>query len=133
MASRVNDFVRRVYETARRIGLREPQARLAASQAALETGYGKSVKGNNYFGIKAGSSWDGPVQNFRTWEVENGNRVNITDKFRKYDSLEDSLVDWVETMERRWPGAMQAETFQDAAQGLRYGQRGGYASDASDR
>ena len=131
MASRVNNFVRRVYEAARRIGLREPQARLAASQAALETGYGKSVKGNNYFGIKAGSSWGGDTQNFRTWEEVGGRRVNTTAKFRKYDSMEDSLVDWASTMASRWPEAMSATTFDDAKKGLRYGKPGGYATDSA--
>ncbi len=129
MSSRAQKFVRRIYEAARNLGLADPQARLAASQAALETGYGKSVKGNNYFGIKAGRSWDGPTQDFRTWENVGGRRVNITDRFRKYDSPEDSLLDWVETMERRWPEAMRADTFEDAVEGTRYGRSGGYASD----
>lgn len=124
------DFVNEVYQTARSMGLPDAQARLAASQAALETGYGRSVKGNNYFGIKAGSSWDGPVQNFKTWEEVNGRRKNITDAFRAYDSKEESLQDWINLVTDRWPGAMEAPTFKEAAKGLRYGQRGGYATDS---
>lgn len=130
MASRQQQFVERVYQAARNIGLAEPQARLAATQAALETGYGKSVKGNNYFGIKAGSSWGGATQNFRTWEEVNGKRVNITDEFRAYATPEESLRDWVSLMERRYPEALQADTFEQATKALRYGQRGGYATDS---
>ena len=107
----------------------EAQARLAAAQASLETGYGRSVKGNNYFGIKAGRSWDGPVVNFRTWESEGGKRKNIRDSFRAYDSLDDSIKDWQALTSRRWPTATTAKTFDKAKEGLRYGRRGGYATD----
>ncbi|TYC55669.1 hypothetical protein FMN50_11530 [Rhodobacterales bacterium] len=130
MSARVNEFARRVYVAARNIGLAEPQARLAAAQASVETGYGKSVKGNNYFGIKAGKSWSGSVQNFRTWEEVNGQKVNVSDKFRKYENLEESLKDWVGTVTRRWPDAMIATTFEDAMRGLRYGRPDGYATDS---
>lgn len=123
-------FAAEVYTAAREIGLSDAQARLAASQAALESGFGKRAPGNNYFGIKAGSSWQGPTQNLKTWEEVNGRRQNITDKFRAYDDPRDSLKDWVALMERRWPEAMAAPTFEDAVQGLRYGERGGYATDS---
>ncbi|MBG6163661.1 hypothetical protein IWQ54_003329 [Labrenzia sp. EL_195] len=129
MSAHVNEFSRRVYIAARNFGLQDPQARLAAAQASLETLYGQSVKGNNYFGIKARSSWKGDVQSFQTWEEIGGKRVNKTDRFRKYDSIDDSLADWVETVSTRWPEAMSARTFADAAEGLRYGKPGGYATD----
>ena len=129
MLSRQEKFAREVYTRAREMGMPEPQARLAAAQASLETAYGRSVRGNNYFGIKAGRSWDGPTQNFKTWEEVNGKRKNITDRFRAYDNMEDSLSDWKRTVERRWPDAAAAETFPDAVEGLRYGRRGGYATD----
>ncbi|ASP33812.1 glycoside hydrolase family 73 protein [Labrenzia sp. VG12] len=130
MGSKVNDFSRRIYIAARNIGLADPQARLAAAQSSVETGYGRSVKGHNYFGIKAGRSWTGQVQEFQTWEEENGNRVNIRDRFRKYNSLEESLKDWVKTVSARWPEAMSGNSFEEAVEGLRYGKRGGYATDS---
>lgn len=37
-------------------------------QAALESGYGQHAPGNNFFGIKAGSSWTGNTQKLKTWE-----------------------------------------------------------------
>ena len=124
------DFAQSIYTMARDLGLDDAQARLAAAQASLETGFGRKAPGNNYFGIKAGSSWQGPTQSFRTWEEVGGKRQNITDRFRSYDDPQDSLRDWVSLMERRWPDALTATTFEDAAKGLRYGERGGYATDS---
>lgn len=58
------------------------------AQAALETGWGRHVKGNNYFGIK------GQGQEFATHEFVNGKRVDIVDSFRAYKSMEDSFLDY---------------------------------------
>ena len=66
------------------------------AQAALESGWGKSTlaaKYNNYFGIKAGSSWTGKTVNMQTGEVINGQSVTINGTFRVYDSLIDSIRD----------------------------------------
>jgi hypothetical protein len=124
------EFVRTVYEAARNIGLPDAQARVAAAQAAQETGYGQHVEGNNYFGIKAGDSWDGERQDVRTWEEINGRRVDITDSFRVYDNPEDSLRDWAEMVSRNFPDVMSASTFEEAAQGLNNGRYGSYATDS---
>ena len=123
-------FLRETYAAARAAGLPDHIARLAVSQAALETRYGKSAPGNNYFGIKAGKSWRGDTQNLRTWEMRpNGTTYRTRSKFRKYDSPEQSFKDWQALVKRRWPGVFEAKTFEEAAKGLRYGQRGGYATD----
>ena len=67
------------------------------AQAALETGWGKSglnKEANNYFGIKAGSSWTGKVYNAATHEYYDGiNRTDITSDFRAYGSPEESFAD----------------------------------------
>jgi hypothetical protein len=47
MKNLVNEFTRNVYIAAKNLGLPDPQARLAATQASLETAYGKSVKIGN--------------------------------------------------------------------------------------
>lgn len=129
MASRQQEFANEVYSAARRAGLNDVQARVAASQASLETGYGKSVKGNNYFGIKASPSWKGGTQRFQTWEVENGRRVNQPATFRSYQSPEESLRDWADLMDRNYPGVMSANSFPEAVQGLTQGRYGSYATD----
>jgi flagellar protein FlgJ len=63
------------------------------AQAALESGWGARVRGNNLFGIKADTSWDGPTVDVPTHEVVNGERVAVTDKFRAYNSWTDCLQD----------------------------------------
>jgi flagellum-specific peptidoglycan hydrolase FlgJ len=63
--------------------------KIVLAQAALESGWGKSVKGNGLMGIKShGEEGDVDVV---THEVVNGKRVKITDSFRQYDSPEDSI------------------------------------------
>ena len=119
-----------MYSAARRAGLPDPQARLAAAQASLETGYGRSVKGNNLFGIKAGQSWRGKTQRFKTWEEVNGKRKNIVDRFRAYDTIEDAVRDWAGLMARNFPDVMRAKSFKEAAKGLTKGRFGAYATDS---
>lgn len=63
------------------------------AQAALESGWGARVRGNNLFGIKADASWKGPTVDVPTHEVVSGQRVAITDKFRAYSSWTDCLQD----------------------------------------
>lgn len=66
------------------------------AQAALETGWGKHVPtNNNYYGIKAGGSWDGPVQELASDEFENGAMVKRNSKFRAYPSVLESMKDYV--------------------------------------
>ena len=63
--------------------------KIVLAQAAFESGWGKSVKGNNLMGIKSHGE-DNSVD-FVTHEIVNGKRVKITDSFRQYDSPEDSI------------------------------------------
>lgn len=129
MASRQREFYGRVYNDARSAGLSDAQARLAASQASLETGYGKSAVGNNYFGVKAGSSWKGPVNNAGTWENVNGRNVNTNANFRAYENPFSSLLDWSSTLNRNFPSSYMADDFDTAVSGLNDGRFGSYATD----
>ena len=63
--------------------------KIVLAQAALESGWGKSVKGNGLMGVKSHGE-EGGVD-VVTHEVVNGKRVKITDSFRQYDSPEDSI------------------------------------------
>ena len=71
---------------------------IAAAQAALESAYGNSqlaTKGNNLFGIKAGSSWKGEVVKFQTKEFDGDNGMYFTTAaFRKYRSLAHCFEDY---------------------------------------
>lgn len=71
-----------------------PAAILA--QSILETGWGKHRPGSgfNLFGIKAGSSWRGPVNYVWTHEYVNGQRVRIQDSFRDYSGFTQAWWDY---------------------------------------
>lgn len=66
------------------------------AQMALESAWGESALSrnhNNYFGIKQGSTWKGPVTYQTTNEVIQGGSVQTSAYFRVYSSPADSLKD----------------------------------------
>ncbi|USZ52063.1 flagellar assembly peptidoglycan hydrolase FlgJ [Halomonas sp. DN3] len=110
-------------------------AELILAQAALETGWGRheiaTADGNNshnLFGIKAGSSWDGPTTRITTHEVEDGQRQRIRDDFRVYGSFEEAFTDYARLISNnaRYAEVTTAPDAEAAAHAL---QRGGYATD----
>ncbi len=121
------DFVNQVYQTALSLGIPEVQARLAATQAALETNYGKSAPGNNYFGIK------GKGQTLATKEASNGALKAINDSFRTYPDLASSVQGWWDQIQRNWPDAASATNFGTAIDALNNGRHGRYATDAVEK
>lgn len=126
-------FAQAIYERALGTGLTDTQARLVASQAALESRNGQSGlsrRDNNFFGIKAGSSWKGERASWGTGEQDaSGRGYRMQSDFRKYASPDDSFADYARLVQRRWPEAWNAGSIRDAAAGLRFGQSGGYATD----
>lgn len=110
-------------------------AELILAQAALETGWGRheiaTRNGNNshnLFGIKAGSHWQGKTTDIVTHEYINGQRTQVVDTFRVYDSFEHAFTDYASLIGNnpRYAGVVQAPTAEQAAREL---QRGGYATD----
>lgn len=76
-------------------------SRVLVSQAALETGWGNKMLRHadgapsyNFFNIKAGSSWQGPVVSVSTLEYRNGIAVRETAAFRSYGSAEEGFADY---------------------------------------
>jgi flagellum-specific peptidoglycan hydrolase FlgJ len=63
--------------------------KIVLAQAALESGWGKAVRGNNLMGIKSHGEKGGV--DVVTHEIVNGKKVKITDSFRQYDTPEDSI------------------------------------------
>jgi flagellar protein FlgJ len=131
------EFVQKLWPCAEEAGKAlgvDPKHLLA--QAALETGWGKSLpcdtdgtSSNNFFGIKAGSSWQGDSVSVKTLEFEGGVPVPRQAKFRSYDSPADSFRDYVEVLRNNPRYAAALNTGSDTrafAHGL---QRGGYATD----
>lgn len=131
MPTQHESFVNGVYSQARAAGLTDTQARLAASQAAVETGYGNHLVGNNMFGIKAGRNWTGPVVNAGTTEEIGGALTPARANFRSYDTPAASLGGWSSLVSHNWPSAYQAEDFDTAVDGLNAGLPGGYATDSN--
>lgn len=96
-------FARDVWPHAKRAAAQlnvSPEAVLA--QAALETGWGKHVlSGNgganshNLFGIKVGSSWEGPSVARQTIEFRDGIARQEVARFRAYDDIGSMFDDYV--------------------------------------
>jgi len=90
---------------------------------------GLAKKYNNYFGIKADSSWKGKSVNLSTGEVIDGKSVVIKDNFRVYNSVNDSIKDYVNFLlsNPRYAkaGVFTASTPEDQAKKL---QKAGYAT-----
>ena len=92
------------------------------AQAALETGWGASAPGNNYFGIKG----TGGTQT--TQEFLNGAWQTIKASFQGYSSLEDSVNGYVSfiTNNPRYQAVENATNIPDQLKAL---QASGYATD----
>ena len=136
-AASPEEFVQKLWpcaeEAGKALGI-DPKHLLA--QAALETGWGKSLPCDtdgtssfNFFGIKAGQSWQGDSVSVKTLEFEGGVPVPKQAKFRSYDSAADSFRDYVEVLRNnpRFAGALN--TGNDAKAFASALQRGGYATD----
>jgi flagellar protein FlgJ len=105
------------------------------AQAALESGWGQreipaadGSRSYNLFGIKAGSSWDGPVTEITTTEFEEGVAKKIKARFRVYGSYMEAIGDYVKllTNNPRYANVASASSPEQAAHAL---QKAGYATD----
>lgn len=73
--------------------------RVLIAQAMLESGWGQSElakKHYNYFGIKAGSLWQGDVAEYKTREVVDGKETQETARFRSYETEQRGLNDYLD-------------------------------------
>jgi flagellum-specific peptidoglycan hydrolase FlgJ len=102
------------------------------AQAALETGWGASVVGNNMFGIKASGAtspyWKGNSVNSNTKEVIDGQTGTYNLAFRQYADVSDSIKDHTYFLKQngRYAGVFSATTPEDQCRAL---QAAGYATD----
>jgi peptidoglycan hydrolase FlgJ len=137
VATSKTDFVRSMLphaeRAARELGV-DPHALVA--QAALETGWGKSVPCNangecsfNLFGIKATGRWNGESVSVPTIEFEEGIPVRKAERFRVYSSAADSFQDYASLIRNnpRYENALG--TGSDVASFASALQQGGYATD----
>jgi flagellar protein FlgJ len=132
-----NDFVKQLQpyaeQAAKELGV-DPKALLA--QAALESGWGKSVIKNangsnsfNLFNIKAGRSWQGKQAQVSTLEFEQGVAKKVQAGFRSYNSFAESFQDYVSFIKSnpRYGDALKQAG--NAGNYLRELQQAGYATD----
>ncbi|MHC8298607.1 flagellar assembly peptidoglycan hydrolase FlgJ [Pseudomonas sp. ZS1P83] len=129
----VNTMLPMAKEAAERIGV---DPRYLVAQAALETGWGKSVmraqdgsSSHNLFGIKASSNWKGNSARAITSEFRNGERVKETAEFRSYDSYKDSFHDLVTLLQTNNRYQDVVKSADNPEQFVRELQKAGYATD----
>jgi len=133
------DFVQKLSpyaeQAAKELGV-EPKVLLA--QAALETGWGRSVIKNsdgsssfNLFNIKASKAWHGDQAQMSTLEYENGIAKKEQAGFRSYASYQESFQDYVDFIKSN---PRYGDALKQVGNGERYLhelQQAGYATDPS--
>ena len=129
----VNAMLPMAKEAADRIGV---DPRYLVAQAALETGWGKSVmrqpdgsSSHNLFGIKASANWKGDSARAITSEFRNGAMVKETAEFRSYDSYKDSFHDLVTLLQTNNRYQDVVKSADNPEQFVRELQKAGYATD----
>lgn len=110
--------------------------RAIMAQAALETGWGRSMPVDesgrpsfNLFGIKATGNWRGAVASSVTTEFVGQRATRQVDNFRAYDNLDQSIADHARLLSGspRYAAALNSgDDIHAYAMAL---QRGGYATD----
>ncbi|WP_448546789.1 flagellar assembly peptidoglycan hydrolase FlgJ [Thalassotalea fusca] len=131
------DFVTALTEPAKRVQqqLNVP-FEVVIAQAALETGWGQKIiqtpqgeSSNNLFNIKADSRWQGNKAVKETLEYEQGTMVKKREPFRVYDSIADSVNDYIKFLSssERYQGALKNSS--NVEQFLHGLQKAGYATD----
>lgn len=131
------EFVAALMPSAQRVGAElGVDPRLLVAQAALETGWGKSIIRNsdgtsshNLFNIKADRSWKGPVATARTLEYENGAAVKVGAGFRSYASYADSFRDYLHFLRSNPRYGEALQNTHDPAAYAQSLQAAGYATD----
>ena len=98
---------------------RDTVASIVAAQAALECGYGSTKafkEGWNFGNVAKGSSWKGPtIQGGDKEYSKDGSEVkNITQQWRKYDSLDHAVADFFKVI---GPKSRYAEAYNSLLDG----------------
>jgi flagellum-specific peptidoglycan hydrolase FlgJ len=85
-----------------------------------------SREANAYLGIKA-NNWSGKTYNIDTGEIIRGKKVIVNADFRAYNSVKDSIKDYVKFLQEnhRYSKALKAKTVSEQAKELK---KAGYAT-----
>jgi flagellum-specific peptidoglycan hydrolase FlgJ len=86
-----------------------------------------SREANNFFGIKSSKKWGGKTYNIDTGEVIKGKKVIVNADFRAYDSVKDSIEDYIKLLKEnpRFSNVLKAKTVSEQATELK---KAGYAT-----
>lgn len=126
-----DEFIKTAYPAALTVQQKYNLPALALiAQSALETGWGSTIKGNMYFGIKAGANWTGKKQLLWTHEYIDGVYTKIQAWFRAYDNATESFMDYAQFMmsNPRYATAIQQT---DSTNYINEVAKAGYATDPS--
>ncbi|MFD2387301.1 glycoside hydrolase family 73 protein [Enterococcus rivorum] len=103
-------------------------ASITIAQAILESDWGRSqlaTEANNLFGIKG--TFNNQSSIMPTDEVINGERITIDDSFKKYATIQESMVDHINFLKgATYEPIKTSNNYKEAAIAL---QNGGYATD----
>ena len=120
-------------QAAQKIGV---DARYLVAQAALETGWGKSIirqsdgsSSHNLFGIKAQRGWEGDSARVLTTEYQGGKAVKEAADFRTYDSYQQSFNDYVSFLQGNGRYREALASTENPERFVRELQEAGYATD----
>ena len=111
-----NKIFSALYRMGQKKNLKNPEiiAFLGAAQNCLETGYGKSMVGNNAWGIKG----KGPAGSIDAWtrETINGETKRMVQTFRAYHNLDEAANDYLDllTNNPRYKAIFDATTVEEA-------------------
>lgn len=110
--------------------------RYLVAQAALETGWGKSIirtrdgnSSHNLFGIKSHGSWEGESARVLTIEYKGGKAVKEAASFRAYDSYAQSFEDYVSFLQNNGRYEKALSSTENPERFVKELQQAGYATD----
>jgi flagellar protein FlgJ len=127
LMAHATDLARAIWPALRMAGsiLGVPPVGLLA-QAALETGWGSAVPGDNLFGIKGAAGQASTPQ--ATHEMIDGAMVPATAKFRDYDSPMACVTDYIRLIQSNFQNVIGQDSVASFAHAL---QAGGFATDGN--
>lgn len=110
--------------------------RYLVAQAALETGWGKSIirtrdgdSSHNLFGIKSHGGWQGESARVLTTEYKGGKPVKEAASFRAYDSYAQSFDDYVSFLQNNGRYEKALSSTENPERFVKELQQAGYATD----
>ena len=120
MTNPQQQFIADIYPAAKKVAEESGTSlELILAQTAQETGWGQKVLPgtNNLFNVKADASWHGKTKEFTVPEYDEHKKMYMSkEKFRVYDSVEDSLRDRQKFLEDQ-PRYAKAGLFKEGIKG----------------